>query len=51
MYNPGALNNGGAGLGIKQEGIDYSRKVEGHDMAIGRDRSLVCSSRAWNTPC
>jgi hypothetical protein len=38
LYRPCRLRYGSAGLGIKEEWIDFSRKVDGGDMAVGRDR-------------
>jgi outer membrane protein assembly factor BamB len=49
MYNPGGLIYGSAGLGIKQEWIDFWRRVEGCDMAIGRDRLVTIERGAFVT--
>jgi len=50
MYNPDGLNYGSAGLGIKQEWIDFSRKVHARDMAIGPDRLLTLSNGVVGVP-
>jgi outer membrane protein assembly factor BamB len=50
MYHPSGLNYGSAGLGIKQEWIDYSRKVHGRDMAIGPGRLVTLENGVVPVP-